>query len=96
MVLRTDGIAMRPVVEGDAESLIGVCRHAQVRRYLLDDRLVSLEWVNDEIASSVEQLAVLGAGLWAIEVADGSRSVGFVGFREFFDPPRLVVFVRCA
>lgn len=80
---------MRPVSEGDAESLLGVFRDPAVRRYLLDDSRVSPEWVHDEIASCEERFATLGAGLWVIQLVDASAIIGFVGFRHFFDPPRL-------
>jgi ribosomal-protein-alanine N-acetyltransferase len=60
-----------------------------VRRYLLDDALVTPAWVNDEIVASDERFAKGGAGLWSIQLASGGSIIGFVGFREFFDPPQL-------
>lgn len=80
---------MSPVSEDDAESLLAVFRDPAVRRYLLDDSLVSLEWVRGEIASSAERFARMGAGLWAVRCPEATAIIGFVGFREFFDPPRL-------
>lgn len=80
---------MCPVSEGDADSLLSVFQDPAVRRYLLDDSLVSLEWLRNEIASSDERFAGIGAGLWAIRFLDATAVIGFVGFRDFFDPPRL-------
>lgn len=64
-------------------------RDPGVRRYLLDDGLVSAEWVRDEIVASERRFAQAGTGLWSIRTEDDPRIVGFVGFREFFDPPQL-------
>jgi RimJ/RimL family protein N-acetyltransferase len=55
--------------------------------------LVPLEWIRGEIAASGERFARLGAGLWTIQFPDDTRVIGFVGFRDFFDPPRLQLLV---
>ena len=80
---------MRPIHAGDAEALLGVFRDPSVRRFLLDDAVVSLDWVRAEIATSAERFDAGGAGLWAIELPEATGIIGFSGFREFFDPPRL-------
>lgn len=89
MRIHSERLTLSPVSEGDAEWLLGVFRDPAVRRYLLDDALVSLEWVRSEIASSAEGFARLGAGLWAVRFPDATAIIGFVGFREFLNPPRL-------
>ncbi|MBM3813172.1 MAG: GNAT family N-acetyltransferase [Acidimicrobiia bacterium] len=89
MTIRSERLLLLPISEGDAESLLGVFQDSAVRRYLLDDAIVSLDWVKHEIASSNERFASTGAGLWAIRITGTTSIVGFVGFREFFDPPRL-------
>lgn len=80
---------LRPFEQGDAAELLALFRDPEVRRYLLDDALVSNEWVMDEIRSSNERFAESGTGLWSISLADEARIAGFVGFRDFFDPPQL-------
>lgn len=82
-------LTMLPFSSEDADSLLSVFRNPSVRRYLLDDTLVSFEWVNNEIASSNLRFAGGSAGLWAIRLRGIAAIIGFVGFREFFDPPRL-------
>lgn len=82
-------IDLQPVTSADAEELFAIFRDAAVRRYLLDDREVSEEWVRAEIAASAERFASIGVGLWAIRLRATARIIGFVGFREFFDPPQL-------
>lgn len=88
-MIHSERLVMHPISENDAESLLGVFRDPAVRRYLLDDATVSLEWVRNEIASSNQRFAARGAGLCAIRLMGATAIIGFVGFREFFDPPRL-------
>ena len=88
-MIDSERLVMRPVSEGEAETLLDVFSNPSVRRYLLDDSLVSLEWVRNEIVSSSQRFNANGSGLWAIRRADATEIIGFVGFRDFFDPPRL-------
>jgi len=85
----TARLKLSPIGIDDVESLLDVFCDAAVRRYLLDDTEVSREWVLDEIASSNERFTSHGAGLWAIRLINVPRIIGFAGFRNFFDPPRL-------
>ena len=89
MIIRSERMMIRPVSERDAELLLAVFRDPAVRRYLLDDAVVSLEWVQNEIVSSDERFASSGAGLFTIRLIGTTDVIGFVGFRDFFDPPRL-------
>ncbi len=89
MIIRSERMMIRPVSERDAELLLAVFRDPAVRRYLLDDAVVSLEWVQNEIVSSDERFASSGAGLFTIRLIGTTDVIGFVGFRDFFGPPRL-------
>lgn len=75
-----------------------------MRRWLLDDEIVPLEWVEREIDRSEQRFADGGCGLWTVRGrpeadgggGDGAQAesspdelVGFVGFRHFWDPPEL-------
>ena len=80
---------LRPFGEADAAELLAVFRDPAVRRHLLDDSLVPPEWVKDEIRSSNERFAQSGAGLWSISLKEETRIAGFVGVRDFFEPPQL-------
>jgi ribosomal-protein-alanine N-acetyltransferase len=88
-MIHSERLVMHPISEDDVESLLGIFRDPAVRRYLLDDATVSLDWVRNEIASSNERFAKRGVGLCAIRLMGATAIIGFVGFREFFDPPRL-------
>lgn len=87
--LYSNRTVMRPFAEPDALELLALFRDPGVRRYLLDDSLVTLEWVRDEIQTSAARFARNGAGLWSVRLKHEESIVGFVGFREFFDPPQL-------
>ena len=87
--ISSERMTLRPFVLPDAGQLLVLFRDSLVRRYLLDDALVSAEWVHDEIVASEARFSGSGAGLWSIRLTDRREIVGFVGFREFFDPPQL-------
>ena len=96
-VLQTERLRLTPIGDADEDQLYALFRNPEVRRYLLDDALVSREWVTAEIRTSRERFRQQGeAGLWAIRIRNvasldspASPIVGFVGFRPFFDPPQL-------
>jgi [ribosomal protein S5]-alanine N-acetyltransferase len=87
--LRSARFDLRPIGREDAAELLAVFQDPTVRRYLLDDLLVALEWVHEEIATSTERFTSVGAGLWALRLREAEEIIGFVGFRPFFEPPRL-------
>ena len=62
-------------------------RDADVRRYLLDGKSVSAEWVTAEIRASERRFGSGGGGLWALRPRSDPTVIGFVGFRAFFEPP---------
>ena len=80
---------LRHFAEEDQKELLALFRDPSVRRYLLDDAVVSAGWVRDEIASSRDRFERSGAGLWSIRLKEEVRIIGFAGFRGFFDPPQL-------
>lgn len=80
---------MSPFSESDAEELLALFRAPDVRRYLLDDSLVSAEWVREEIEASKARFCASGAGLCAVRLTGQTGIAGFVGFRGFLEPPRL-------
>ena len=80
---------LRPFEPADAAELLALFRDPVVRRFLLDDVLVSAEWVDEEIADSARRFTDARGGLWTVRLQAGGPVVGFAGFRDFFDPPRL-------
>jgi ribosomal-protein-alanine N-acetyltransferase len=88
-VIATERTLLRPFAASDAEDLLTLFRDPDVRRYLLDDVLISASWMHDEIVASDTRFAHAGTGLWSIRLAGDTSIIGFVGFRTFFDPPEL-------
>ncbi|GAB5450954.1 MAG: GNAT family protein [Halioglobus sp.] len=89
MLLKTQRLELHPIDDAHAEILLDIFRNAQVRRYLLDDQLVSPEWVQKEIRDSKQRFLSGQAGLWILKIAGKGNVAGFAGFRDFLEPPRL-------
>ena len=87
--LATARLELRPFADADAAGLLHLFLDPAVRRYLLDDSIVTPNWVAEEIQSSQARFGGGALGLWAVRASDGSEIIGFVGFRPFFDPPEL-------
>jgi len=88
-IIVTARTVLHPFADADLGELLAVFQDPMVRRYLLDDDVVSAEWVRTEIASSRERFDGAGTGLWAVCLTGQPAIIGFVGFREFFAPPQL-------
>jgi RimJ/RimL family protein N-acetyltransferase len=87
--LRTTRLTLEPFRLGDLAELRALFTDPDVRRYLLDDAVVSSEWVADEIHGSAQRFADGSAGLWAVRETGFAPIVGCTGYRHFFEPPEL-------
>lgn len=87
----TERAVLRPFSSSDVDALHAIFLNAAIRRYLLDDNLVSAEWMNDEIEASQARFDRSSAGLWSVRLQDEDSIIGFAGFREFFEPPQLQI-----
>lgn len=87
--LETARSSLRPIQRTEADELRRVLVDREVRRYLLDDEVVGVAWVEREVRRSRALFEKLGCGLWAIRPHEASSIVGLVGFRYFFEPPQL-------
>ena len=83
----TARLDLAPIGMSDSAALLHVFRDADVRRYLLDGKSVSAEWVTAEIRASERRFGSGGGGLWALRPRSDPTVIGFVGFRAFFEPP---------
>jgi RimJ/RimL family protein N-acetyltransferase len=88
-VITTERLTLRPFAPDDLVELHELLTDADVRRHLLDDTVVSREWVEEEIVSSQARFVESGCGLWTLGDRARDGIIGFVGFRPFFDPPEL-------
>ena len=87
--IETARLFMRPFEPGDADNLHRVFVDADVRRFLLDDQVVSRDWVEEEIAASIARFETRSAGLFSVSLKNDQTMIGFCGFRPFFEPPQL-------
>ncbi len=88
-ILTSNRTILRPFAFDDRNELLQLFQDSDVRRFLLDDSLVTDLWVANETAESTERFSVSGAGLWTVRFSEQGPIIGFVGFREFFEPPQL-------
>jgi [ribosomal protein S5]-alanine N-acetyltransferase len=89
LAIATARTILRPFIEADTDELVSVFHDPMVRRYLLDDQVMPVDWVKSEIAASRARFERDGTGLWALRLARQPAIIGFTGFREFFEPPQL-------
>ena len=78
------------------EAFLTLCHDAHIRRYLLDDELVSTEWLQQTMAASARLFRERGVGLWLLRDAEGVAQ-GFGGFHYFpqlDDEPQLTYAFR--
>lgn len=81
-MLYTDRLRLDPLAPHDAPEFLALFRHPEVRRYLLDDKLVEPGWVAHEIAGSRERFAAGGVGLFAVRLRGSQGGLaGVVGLR---------------
>jgi ribosomal-protein-alanine N-acetyltransferase len=88
-VIRTERLTLMPFAPEDVDALHDLLTDGDVRRHLLDDAVVSRDWVEEEVVSSQARFLESGCGLWTMAERTQDHLVGFVGFRPFFDPPEL-------
>jgi ribosomal-protein-alanine N-acetyltransferase len=89
LLIETPRLRLRRFKPGDVDELHRVFADAGVRRFLLDDQIVSREWVADEIAASIARFEAGTAGLFCLLPKADDTLIGFCGFRPFFEPPEL-------
>lgn len=80
-VLLTERLCLAPCTEADVERLHALLTHPDVRRYLMDDRMVERKWVFDVVESSRSSFADASYGLWCLESKSGGAFAGLAGLR---------------
>jgi ribosomal-protein-alanine N-acetyltransferase len=88
-MIETARLRMRPFERGDVDELHRVFINPGIRRFLLDDRIVPREWVEEEIAASIARFESGSSGLFCVYSKEDETLIGFCGFRPFFEPPEL-------
>lgn len=87
--IATARLRLRPVRPGDAETLQVMWARPAVRRFLWDDRVVDLAETREVLARNTALFASHGVGLWLVHATPDDVPMGFAGYWEFHEPPRL-------
>lgn len=82
-VLTTDRLKLLPVKPTMRAELHHLFTNADVRRYLMDDQIVGIDWIDDVIDASQRQFEETGYGLWALRQRDRIPLIGFCGYWLF-------------
>ncbi len=94
MNLATERLELRPVAAPDLPAVHALWTTAHVRRFLFDDRDLSLDETRALVAASEATFREHGWGIWlAFEKSTGAL-VGFAGFLRREEAPSLVYGVR--
>jgi len=79
----TPRLHLRPIDSTDLTELHNLWTDADVRRYLWDDVVITVEQARDVIIASAELFERRGFGFWALRPASASKIIGFCGLRLF-------------
>lgn len=92
MELQTERLLLRPVREDDFEMLYNIFTNEAVRKYLLDDIIVSADQVKGFIAASLHTFQLKSYGLWLLTEKSTGETVGVAGLRHFYgeEQPQLL------
>jgi len=87
--LRTARLHLRPLAPPDLDAFHALLTQPGVRRYLLDDEVIPREQAQSFIDTSIRSFDAHGYGLWSATAAGDDALIGFCGFWQFHDPPKL-------
>ncbi len=84
MILTTKRLNLRPLTPGDAPFLHNFWTQPDVRRYLWDNEILSVERVAEIVTANTAFFKASNSGFFAIELKEQpSELVGFCGHRRF-------------
>jgi RimJ/RimL family protein N-acetyltransferase len=77
--LRTERLQLAPVSAADRDALHAIWTEPRVRRFLWDDRVISIETVDEVIAKSTASFAAEGFGHYGLREAKTGLLIGSCG-----------------
>jgi [ribosomal protein S5]-alanine N-acetyltransferase len=100
-ILETERLILKPIFKSDRDTLHSILINCYVRKYLCDDKILSLQQVEEMAIESQKLFTEKKFGLWFIETKSdcvqrtvvGNRAIiGIVGLWYFFEEiqPQLV------
>jgi [ribosomal protein S5]-alanine N-acetyltransferase len=92
MILETERLVLKPIVESDLNTLHKIFTDSYVRRYLCDGEIWPLQKVAEMLVENTKLFAEQKCGLWFIETKGDREIIGFIGLWYFFEEtqPQLV------
>jgi [ribosomal protein S5]-alanine N-acetyltransferase len=88
-ILTTDRLLLSAVTEQDTNELHDLFTQPEVRKYLFDNQIWSLDQVQETIAQSITAFQDNRYGLWLARLKLQQTAIGFIGYWPFFDPPEI-------
>jgi [ribosomal protein S5]-alanine N-acetyltransferase len=85
LIFETHRLLLKPILESDLNTLHSIFINPYVRKYLCDDKVLSLQQVEEMLIESQKLFDERRFGLWFIETKDEKEIIGFVGLWYFFD-----------
>lgn len=82
-MLQTERLMLRPFRVADLVRLHALWIDPDVRRYLWDDEVISVDRAEQAIQASLDATQALGMGLYCVFPRDSDDLAGFAGFRQF-------------
>ncbi|WP_172193018.1 GNAT family N-acetyltransferase [Microcoleus asticus] len=85
MIIETQRLVLKPIVESDLNTLHEMFTNFYVRRYLCDGEILSLQQVEEMLVENKRLFEEKKFGLWFIETKNDREIIGFVGLWYFFE-----------
>ncbi len=90
--LESQRLLLKPVLPSQLDTLHNIFIDPYVRKYLFDDRIISVQEVEEMLVESQKLFTEQRFGLWFIETKEKPKIIGFSGLWYFFaeKQPQLV------
>jgi [ribosomal protein S5]-alanine N-acetyltransferase len=84
LILESQRLLLKPILESQLYTLHNIFINPYVRKYLCDDRIFSLQQVEEMLRESQKLFNEQRFGLWFIETKGEQKIIGFAGLWYFF------------
>jgi [ribosomal protein S5]-alanine N-acetyltransferase len=84
LVFETQRLRLKPILKSELNTLHNIFINPYVRKYLCDDKVLSLQQVEEMLIESQRLFDERKFGLWFIETKNEKEIIGFVGLWYFF------------
>lgn len=87
--ITTARLRFRPFTRDDVDDLHLLWNDPAVRKYLWDDEIVPRQRVESIVENNLSSFTAHGFGLWAVSFLEVDEVIGFSGFWNFHESPKL-------